>query len=172
MDSNSLQHSSEKEIKELLDVLCNDDGHKRKEAREKLVAIGAKTLNYVKDLLDHPKHICRWEAMKVIQEIGDPESIPVFIEALDDDKSDIRWIAAEGLIRTGKYSVRPLLNEVLENDDSVFILNGAHHVFYELNEKELLPKGFPADKLLAVLKNPGNEASLKVLVHQILREMK
>ena len=172
MDSNTLHHSSEKEIKELIGLLCNDDGHRRKEAREKLVDIGESTLDYVKDLLDHEKHICRWEAMKVIEEIGSPQSIPIFLEALDDDKSDIRWIAAEGLIRTGKYSVRPLLNAVAENSDSVFILNGAHHVFYELDERDLLPKGFPADKLLPVLKNPGQEARLKVVVHSILRDLK
>jgi len=172
MDSNTLQHSSEKEIKKLLELLCNDDGHKRKEAREKLVDIGESTLDYVKDLLDHEKHHCRWEAMKVIEEIGSPQSIPIFLEALDDDKSDIRWIAAEGLIRTGKYSIGPLLKAVAENYDSVFILNGAHHVFYELDERDLLPKGFPADKLLPVLKSSGREASLKVLVHSILRDLK
>ena len=171
MDSNTLKHSSEKEIKKLVKLLCNDDGHKRKETRGKLVAIGESTLNYVDDLLDHQKHICRWEAMKVIEEIGSTQSIPVFIKALDDDKSDIRWIAAEGLIHTGKYSISPLLNAVAENSDSVFILNGAHHVFYELDEKELLPKGFPSEKLLSVLKNPGQVASLKVVVHNILSDM-
>lgn len=171
MDSNTLQHSSEKEIKKLLELLCNDDGHRRKEAREKLVEIGEKTLDYVYDLLDHPKHICRWEAMKVIEEIGSTKSISVFIEALNDDKSDIRWIAAEGLIRMGKYSVKPLLNLVAENYESVFILNGAHHVIYELYERELLPKNLPAKKLLAFLKSSDKGPSLKVLVHSILSEL-
>ena len=172
MDSNTLQNSTEEQIKKLVESLCNDDGHTRKEAREKLVKIGESTLEYVKELLNHPKHICRWEAMKVIEEIGSPQSIPVFIEALDDEKSDIRWIAAEGLIRTGKYSIKPLLKAVAEKHDSVFILSGAHHILYELDEKELLPKKIPSKKLLSLFKNSGKGASLKVLVHNILNDLK
>ncbi len=172
MNSKNLQVSNTSEIEKLVELLCNDDGHKRKKARQKLVALGENTLEYVTDLLEHPKHICRWEAMKVIEEIGMPESIPVFIEALDDDKSDIRWIAAEGLIRLGKYSLEPLLKEVTENYDSVFVLNGAHHVISELEVRKNLPKNFPAKKLLKLLKKPSMEASLKILVHNTLNEFK
>jgi len=172
MNTNTLHYSTEKEIKELMEILGDEDGSKRKEAREKLVAIGESTLVYIKDFINHPKHICRWEAMKIIEEISDPESIPIFLEALEDDKSDIRWIAAEGLIKTGKYSLRPLLKLVAEKYDSVFVLNSTHHIIYELEEKELLPKNFPVKKLLALLKNPSKEASLKVLVHNILSELK
>ncbi len=164
-------NTTEKEIRELMEILGDEDGKKRQNAREKLVAIGENALVHIKDLLNHPKHIYRWEAMKVIKEIGVPEAIPVFLEALDDEKSDIRWIAAEGLIKTGKYSVRPLLKHVSRNYDSVFVLNGAHHIIYELEEKELLPKNFPAKKLLFLLKSHSKEASLKVLVHNILNEM-
>ena len=170
MKTDTLKLSKESKINELIEILGHEDGQKRKNAREKLVAIGEDTLHHIKDLLNHPKHIYRWEAMKVIKDIGATESIPVFLEALDDDKSDIRWIAAEGLIKTGKYSIQPLLRHVAENYDSVFVLNGAHHVFYELEEKALTPKNFPTKKLLSLLKNPGKESSLKVLVHQLLGE--
>lgn len=172
MDSNTIYHSTEKEIRELMEILGDEDGKKRRNARKKLAGIGESTLNYIKEFLNHPKHIYRWEAMKVIEEIGHPDSIPIFIEALDDEKSDIRWIAAEGLIKMGKYSVKPLLKEVAENYDSVFVLNGAHHVFYELEEKELLPKNFPTKMLLSLLRSPSKGASLKVLVHNILNELK
>ncbi len=171
MNTNKLTHTTEKDIKELIEILGDEDGSKRKKAREKLVAIGENTLYHVKGLLKHPKHIYRWEAMKIIQEIGETESIPIFLESLSDDKSDIRWIAAKGLIKTGKYSIKPLLKLVAEKYDSVFVLNGAHHVFYELEEKELLPKNFPTKELLYLLKSYSKEASLKVLVHNILNEM-
>ena len=103
--------------------------------------------------------------------MGAIESIPVFLEALEDEKSDIRWIAAEGLINIGKDAVRPLIKHVAENYDSIFVLNGAHHIIYELEEKELLPENFPAKKLLFLLRSHSKEASLKVLVHNILNEM-
>lgn len=171
MNANNQQEVKTSELEELIQQLCNEDGHERKIARKKLVAIGEEALEHVGGLLNHPKHVCRWEAMKVIEEIGEPKSIPVFIEALEDEKSDIRWIGAEGLIRTGKHSLKPLLKAVAENYDSVFILNGAHHVITELHVKKELPKDFPAKKLLSLLKNYSKEASLKVLVHEILSEI-
>ena len=171
MNANNQQEVKPGELEVLVQQLCNDDGHKRKNARKKLVAIGEQALKPVGDLLSHPKHVCRWEAMKVIEEIGDPKSIPVFIEALEDEKSDIRWIGAEGLIHTGKHALKPLLKAVAENYDSVFVLNGAHHVISELNGKKELPKDFPAKKLLSLLTNYSKEASLKVLVHEILSDL-
>ncbi len=172
MDTNTMNNLTEKEIRELMEILGDEDGRKRKNAREKLAAIGEHTLKYIKDYLNHPKHIYRWEAMKVIEEIEHPDSIPILINALNDDKSDIRWIAAEGLIKVGKYSLKPLLKAIAENYDSVFVLNGAHHIIYELEEKELLPKDFPAKELLSLLKRHSKEASLKVLVHNILNDLK
>ena len=170
MNANTM-NTSEKEIKELMEILGDEDGSKRKNARKKLIEIGENSLHHIKNLLNHPKHVYRWEAMKVMEGIGVPELIPVFLKALEDEKSDIRWIAAEGLIKIGKYSVRPLLKHVSENYDSIFVLNGAHHVIYELEEKELLPENFPAKKLLYLLRRYSKEASLKVLVHQILSNM-
>ncbi|HKI89993.1 MAG TPA: HEAT repeat domain-containing protein [Draconibacterium sp.] len=171
MNAKIKHYATEKEIKDLIKVLCDENGNKRKKARKELADIGESVLDYMKEPLNHPKHICRWEALKVIKEIADLKSIPVFLEAMDDDKSDIRWIAAEGLIRMGKYSVKPLLKLVAEKYDSVFILNGAHHVFFELNERDLLPKSFSAKKLLAFLKSSGKGPSLRVLVHNILSEL-
>lgn len=155
-------------IQELVETLCGEEGLKRKEARNSLVKIGKPVLPSVKELLDSPKHIYRWEAMKVIAGIGSPESIPIFLEGLDDDSGDIRWIASEGLINTGKYAVKPLLELVLDKHDSVFVLNGAHHVIHVLNTKKMLPKDFPTKKLLDLLKVSSNPSSLKVLVHHTL----
>ena len=53
-----------------MEMLGHEDGQKRKNAREKLVAIGEDALKHIKDFLSHPKHIYRWEAMKVIKDIG------------------------------------------------------------------------------------------------------
>jgi len=170
MNAKIKHYATEKEIKDLIKVLCDENGNKRKKARKELADIGESVLDYMKEPLNHPKHICRWEALKVIKEIADLRSIPVFLEALNDDKSDIRWIAAEGLIRMGKYSVKPLLKLVAENYESIFVLSGAHHIIYELYEREILPKDFPAKKLLSFLKKSGKGPSLKVLVHNILNE--
>jgi HEAT repeat protein len=160
------------DLEKLIEELGSKDGMKRKKARRLLVAQGKKSIDLLTELVDNPKHINRWEALKSLEEIGNSESIPVFIKALDDDYSDVRWIAAKGLIKVGKKSLKPLLELILENSDSVFVLSGAHHVIHALREKELLPDDFPTEKILSLLKNPGWEESLKINVHRALKELK
>lgn len=172
MNTETLPEKERMQMQEQLEILCSDDGLKRRDARKILVKEGISVLPYVMELLDSKKHICRWEAMKVMVEIGSPNSIPIFLESLSDESGDIRWIASEGLIHTGKYSVKPLLELILDEHDSVFVLNGAHHVFSVLNTKKLLPKDFPTKELLNMLRVTGNPSSLKVLVHQTLNTIK
>jgi HEAT repeat protein len=159
------------EIHQLLETLGSKDGMERQNAREKLVAKGKSMIDFLMELLNHPKHIFRWEALKTMEEIGDPISIPLFIRALEDDESDVRWIVAEGLIKLGDQSIKPLLKILIEKSDSIFILAGAHHVFYDLKKAGKLPAGFPIDKLLTELKNPEWEKSVKPLAFELLKDI-
>lgn len=168
----SINNKEDLELKRLLKDLENDNGMKRQKARKALVAKGRTVIDFLMELLSHPKHIYRWEAVKTLEEIGDPISIPLLIQALEDDKGDVRWIAAKGLIKLGKHSIKPLLKRLEEKSDSVLILEGAHHVFFDLREKNELPKGFPADKLLSALKSPEWAEGVKPLAYQILSENK
>jgi len=158
------------EIKKLIDSLKSNDGLKRQNAREELVKIGKDSIDYLAELLSSPKHIYRWEAAKTLAEIGDTNTIPLLIQALEDDVVGIRWIAAEGLIKLGKQSIKPLLETLTKKSDSVFILEGVHHVFYDLREKNELPKGFPTEKLLSSLKNSEWAASAIPLVIDLLKK--
>jgi HEAT repeat protein len=160
------------ELKELITKLGSDNGLEREKARKALIKRGRDSIDFLMELLSHPKHIYRWEAVKTLEEIGDPVSIPLFIQALEDDKGDVRWIAAKGLIKLGADSIRPLLKMLEQKSDSVFLLEGAHHVFFDLRENKVLPKGFPIDKLLACLRTPDYLDSVKPLVYEILNKYK
>ncbi|NOY07094.1 MAG: HEAT repeat domain-containing protein [Chlorobi bacterium] len=164
-----LTNPEDLKIKQLLETLGGDDGMERKKARRELVAMGIDVIDYLMELVHHPKHIYRWEALKTMEEIGEPVSIPLFIEALEDDESDIRWIAAEGLIKLGDRSIKPLLRALIEKSGSIFILAGAHHVFYDLKKAGKLPKDFPVDKLLFELKSPEWKGSVKPLADELLK---
>ncbi len=159
------------EIQQLIKTLGSKNGMERKEARAKLVAKGKTTIDFLVELVSHPQHVCRWEALKTMAEIGDPISIPLFIQALEDDESDIRWLAAEGLIKLGVQSIKPLLKTLIEKSDSVFLLAGTHHIFYDLKKTEKLPAGFPANKLLSALKNPGWIESVKPMAYELLNNL-
>jgi HEAT repeat protein len=171
MENNS-KKIKKSELQELIIKLGSDNGLERQKARKAFVKMGMDSIDFLMELLSHPKHIYRWEAVKTLEEIADPVSIPLLIQALEDDKSDVRWIAANGLIKLGKHSIKPLLKILETKSDSVFVLEGAHHVFFELRENKMLPKGFPINKLLSALKNPEWVESVKPIAYEILKDQK
>jgi HEAT repeat protein len=77
------------------------------------------------------------EAAKVVELIADRRSIPFLINLLDDKEFEIRWIAAEGLIKIGRRSILPLLTSIRDGKSSFILNKGAHHVLLSLlNENE------------------------------------
>lgn len=58
------------------------------------------------------------EIESIICTVADKKSIPALITLLDDNDFEIRWIAAESLIRIGRKSIMPLLRTI--NDGKQF----------------------------------------------------
>jgi hypothetical protein len=119
--------------------------NKKLSSRKTLVKMGRKILPQMYKLLKSGDVSLRMEAAKIIELIGDTTSIPVLIELLEDKEFDIRWIAAEGLIKTGRRSIRPILKSVRDGKNSILLNEGAHHVLISLltesekqNEMQLL----------------------------------
>jgi HEAT repeat protein len=79
----------------------------------------------------------RWETAKALGEIGDPKAAPSFVEALEDEEFEVRWRAAEALIRLNTKGLMPLLHALIRHADSAFPRDGAHHVLHELAKAEL-----------------------------------
>ena len=127
----------ESEIKELIKLFYSEDGIQRSKARFELANIGKPAIEYLVGLQYSPKQQVRWEAIKTISQIAAPESIPILINALENNDLDVRWIAAEGLIEIGKESIKPLLEALVCDEPSKFILEGAHHVLKSLQFKHL-----------------------------------
>jgi HEAT repeat protein len=93
----------------LIADLSSSDGMARKRARESLVLAGESAAPGLRGLLKSPDKRVRWEALKALAAIRDPESLTDFVSYLDDPDSDLRWLAATGLIRLGSRSVRPVV---------------------------------------------------------------
>jgi HEAT repeat protein len=132
----------ENEIEELIKKLYSKDGIQRKIARYDLVKIGKPAIKYLSDLLNEPKdkeqkEYVRWETIKTLSQITDSESIPVLIKALENDDFDVRWMAAEGLINIGEKSIKPLLKTLVRKSNSIYLLEGTHHVLKELQFKNI-----------------------------------
>jgi len=153
------------EIKKLINALTGENGIERQKARHKLVKMGPPAIDYLIELQYSPNHKARWEAMKAIGQIADPESIPILINSLEDEKFDVRWLAAEGLIEIGNTVVKPLVNNFLENVDSEYLQEGVHHVL-----KELQRRGEYQDKtgLIKVLEESLAEEKLIVAAENLV----
>jgi len=121
--------------KELLD---SEDYTRKHNARITLVNKGKKVIPHMLRMLSSNNRLHRMEAAKVIELVADKSSIPLMIKLLNDQVFDIRWIAAQGLIRIGRKSIKPLLKSVCSCKNSLFLDNRAHHVLNMLlyeNEK-------------------------------------
>ncbi len=140
------------EIRPLVGKLISDEGMTRMRSRKHLVQLGPAYLSYYELLLNSANRLLRWETAKVIEEIADESSIPLFLNMMEDSDDDIRWIAAEGLIRVGKKSIRPLLEKLIHKGDSFFMKVGAHHILKSLSHGRERERLAP---LLRALQNYG-----------------
>ena len=99
----------------------------------------------------------RWEAAKALSQIGNNRVIKALLEALSDEKFEVRWLAAEGLIRIGHKAIVPLLEALVNHSDSYWLREGIHHVLHDMNTGKITEVLRP---VLVALEGP--EPSLEV----------
>jgi hypothetical protein len=76
------------------------------------------------------------EVDKIIHLVADTRSIPALINLLDDNDPDIRWIAAESLIKIGRKSIIPLLRSVVGGKRFIYPGKVYHILQYLLTQDE------------------------------------
>ncbi|HSD62244.1 MAG TPA: HEAT repeat domain-containing protein [Ignavibacteriaceae bacterium] len=149
-------------VEQLINDLASSNGIIRQKARYELVKMGNPALDYLLELQSSDKHLARWESVKAISEIGSSESIPILINALDDEEFDVRWLAAEGLIDIGHSSVYPLLKAFISNKDSIHLKEGVHHVLKGLEIRGMYNDKYEIIKALETFTAPI-KVELKVI---------
>ena len=127
---------TEAEYKKLIEELQSSSGLRRQKARAALVENGPDSIPYLDALKDSTKHKTRWEVIKALGQIGHKDSVHTLIHALDDDKSDVRWLAAEGLVNVGRESIHLLMHALEEKYKSLHFRNGVHHVLHSIKNHE------------------------------------
>jgi HEAT repeat protein len=152
-------HADPATISSLIADLASQAALVRTNARQSLVTMGGPAVAPLIEALADPKRQVRWEAAKALSQIADPAAAPALVRALRDRGFGVRWLAAEGLIALGSKGLVPLLRALIEHSDSVWLLQGAHHVLHDL------AKGNLKDLLQPVLASlEGVEPSLEVPV--------
>lgn len=125
-------------LKLVMELLMPEDYTLKHNARLTLVKMGKKIIPQLHKQLSSSNGLLRKEVAKVVEMVGDRRSIPYLITLLDDPDFDIRWIAAEGLIKIGRKSIIPILKSIRGGKSSLLLDKKAHHVLDSLlyeNEK-------------------------------------
>jgi HEAT repeat protein len=120
-------------IKESLD---SKNSVKKLAARSTLVGMGKQIIPKLHKLLNSENGLLHTEVAKIVELIADRRSIPFLINLLDDKEFEIRWIAAEGLIKIGRPAILPLLKSIRDGKSSFILNKGAHHVLLSLLKED------------------------------------
>ena len=150
-DNPGAANSKQDNINMLLNALSSKDWVKRVNGRKALIKLGPAAVNPVIGVINSKNQTVRWEAVKVLQQIGDPSSVDALVNALRDNMFDVRWIAAEALINIGDASIKPLLRATINFPDSDEIREGAHHVFHDMHSPKYADILKP---VIAILEDP------------------
>ena len=126
-------------IPELIAALASPSPVARRKVREALVALGKPAVPSLIQLLSHRKPHVRWEAAKALGGIADPIVASALVGALKDCDGDVRWLAAEGLAALGQDALQPLLAALIEQNESDWLCEGAHHICHVLVRKRARP---------------------------------
>lgn len=116
----------------LVKQLSDRSGRVREKARNTLVLIGEAAVPSLLDLAGTRDKRTRWEVAKTLAAIADPASIPAQVRLLSDAESDIRWVAATGLIKLGPRVLPSVLQAVIDDPNSISLRRSVHHVLHDL----------------------------------------
>lgn len=141
---------SQPAVETLLSSLADDNPEVRQDARRELVRMGHGVVRPLLGQLRSPESNVRWEAAKALSEMHDTRAAEGLAIALSDDDSDVRWLAAEGLVALGRDALKPLFLELIRNSDSSWVREGAGHILHAFRDSSADSVAGP---VLAALEN-------------------
>ncbi len=108
--------------------LASEDGVVRERARKALIAEGGYEIVHAQigELTD-PRRQVRWEAVMVLSGIADPVSALPLVHAMEDQDSDIAWIAAEGVAKLSDSGLAAVLSRLTNGSSSTQFCRLALH---------------------------------------------
>ena len=165
-----LSEEQRERIPALVEDLGSREGQRRQTARRALAEMGKPVVDFLAELIEHPKHVYRWECLKTLVQIAEPNALDLFLLALEDEDFDVRWLAAEGLIKLGPQSIIPLIEHLLANVKKDVVRDAAHHVLRALRRRAKAKTQI--DELLAVLHHSSSTGIVSTRACALLRRLK
>jgi len=146
-----------------IEDLASDHGVTRKHAREALVELGEPAVESLKRAMQSSVWEMRWGATKALGQLDvrDASVINAFVERLDDERSGVRWLAADALISRGRDGLVAVLRALIQRAESLRFRESAHHVVHDLAESDarwydaLMPVAAALNQADAAVTVPG-----------------
>ncbi|MGA2220785.1 MAG: STAS/SEC14 domain-containing protein [Verrucomicrobiia bacterium] len=159
----------DREIAALIVDLGSNSEVARKRAESQLRRIGQAAIGPLLQALATSTEYGRGRAARTLGEIGDPAAAPALVKALEDDKFDVRWLAARAVMTLGQAGLAALLQALIERPHSTLLRESAHHVLHdEAHEKwsrQLAP-------VMQTLEGPDPEAALPMAATNALKAIR
>ena len=142
------------DIRAFIDDLSSPNSLTRHVANSKLSSIGKPAVPRLLPLLKFsPSKDTRKEVVKILGKIKDNEFIEALVFALQDDNYEVRWDAAESLIKLGSASILPLLKFLVQHFESNKLREGARHILRSIRGYDDCSD--PLEKLFHALNGSG-----------------
>jgi HEAT repeat protein len=162
-----MSDAPEQDVDKLVAALASKNPAERQAARGALVEVGRPAVEPLLVALHAPEQHLRWEAAKTLTGIAHPDAAERLVEALGDKDGDVRWLVAEALIALGRDAVKPVLRALITDEASQRIYQGAHHVLFDLAQRESLrPLLLP---VLEAYRHPEPELAVPNAAEKALR---
>lgn len=144
-------------VERLIATLGSYDGLARQRARHRLEEMGRPAVPALVRALGGRTEIARWEAARALREIRDPAAAGALARAMEDERFEVRWAAAEAEMCLGRAGLRAALEALVHRSGSVLLRDSAYRVLHGLRDAELQPILAP---VMAALKDvePAVEA--------------
>jgi nucleotide-binding universal stress UspA family protein len=149
-------------VDQLIEWLSGDDWQLRRGSRLELTVRGDEASAALINALQKGGTETRLEAARALRDIADPSAVPALVAAMEDINSSTRWTASEALISIGQPAIRPVLRELINKSDSVWMQEGAHRVLQHLVNPTTSP-------VVNALEGPYPSITVPPLVHEALK---
>ena len=154
-------------VEALLKDLSSTNGEARSVARRRLLRYGSAVANSLISLLSSGQPQTRWEAAKALGQIRTGTAAEALALALADEHRDVRWVAADGLIAMGEDAIVPLLEELIDHADSVWVRSAASHVL-----SEMLPQHTILKPVVVALNGSAPMFEVPVAAFEVMRALR
>jgi HEAT repeat protein len=162
-------NSTDDQIQALVSKLDCDQITECQSARMKLVSIGKPAVPALINTLKMEKGQARWEAAKALGQIADSSSLKAFLDSLEDQDFEIRYLASEGLIAIGQPALKPILEGLIKKSGSSWYRNGAHHFLHFIAGKGFFIQLKP---VLLALDNSESDFDVALAAEKALENLK